>query len=171
MKPWLFCSEAFSIPCALLLTLKCQRHSVDRSSHKLSNCSAFPKFGMKKNGAIVTALSRLSTLREKFIYISWQRAIGTPNFYWLVFASPIFMDSGVSDVFARIKLCIIDMTFIQLRRQGYKWRSHVIIMASWFPIWALRRELSSKNVSVESQVSTSSASVESQTPCLMSRPF
>lgn len=31
-KPWLFCSEAFSNPCALLLPLKCQRHVVDSSS-------------------------------------------------------------------------------------------------------------------------------------------
>lgn len=37
-------------------------------------------------------------------------------------------------------------------------------MATWFPIWALRGELSSKNVLVEFQVSTSSASVKSQSP-------
>lgn len=32
LKPWLFCSEAFSNPCALLHPLKCQRHLVDSSS-------------------------------------------------------------------------------------------------------------------------------------------
>lgn len=56
------------------------------------------------------------------------------------------------------------MTFVPLRMPRYKWRRHVTIMATWFPIWALRGELSSKNVLVEFQVSTSSASVKSQSP-------
>lgn len=56
------------------------------------------------------------------------------------------------------------MTFVPLRMPRYKWRRHGTIMATWFPIWALRGELSSKNVLVEFQVSTSSASVKSQSP-------
>lgn len=52
-----------------------------------------------------------------------------------------------------------DINSVEVPRY-HKWSRHVIIMATRFLIWALQRELSCKNVSVEFQVATFSASVK-----------
>lgn len=53
----------------------------------------------------------------------------------------IFPGSRVLHVFIRIKLIWHSFSSGMPR---YKWRRHVTIMATWFPIWAQHRELSSK---------------------------
>lgn len=63
------------------------------------------------------------------------------------------------------------MTSHQLRCQDIINWVGVTIMATWFPIWALHRKPSCKNVLLELQVANSSASIKSPTPSIILAPI
>lgn len=108
-------------------------------------------------------LERISFIFSGSVTVSYIEAVGTFHFARQDFAFPTLFGAlgcAVGCVYQRQTVGHwYDSHSVEVSRY-YKWRRHVKIMAIWFSILAAHTERNCKNVSVEFQVDTSSASVK-----------